>query len=90
MPRHWHAPPSWLPGALCVHSHESGDWHIHNDPYANGFQFTLGTWLRAGGSASTWISASPREQLYRAYRIWLADGRSWREWPVTSRMCGLR
>lgn len=90
MPRNWHAPKAWLPGALCVHSKESGDWHIHNHPYANGFQFMLGTWIRAGGSAATWISASPKEQLYRAYVIWKQDGGSWREWPNTSRACGLR
>lgn len=90
MPRHWHAPAGWLSGALCVHSHESGDWHIHNEPYANGFQFMLGTWIRAGGSASTWVTASPAEQLYRAYVIWRQDGGSWREWPNTSRACGLR
>lgn len=90
VPRWWHAPAWWLPGALCVHSHESGNWHIYNPPYANGFQFTLYTWQSVGGSASNWVSASPREQLYRAWLVWKRDGGSWREWPNTSRMCGLR
>jgi hypothetical protein len=90
VPHGWHAPHAWLVGAICVHSHESGDWHIVNPPYANGFQFTLGTWIRAGGVASSWASASPREQVYRAWIIWRGDSGSWREWPNTSRMCGLR
>ena len=59
---------------------------------------TLSTWLRAGGAAATWVSAPIREQVYRAFVIWRADGLvngkrvapgSWREWPNTSRMCGL-
>lgn len=90
MPRYWHPPADWLRGAMCVHSRESTDWHIHNEPYANGFQFLFGTWTSAGGAAAEWITASPREQLYRAWVVWLRDGRSWREWPNTSRYCGLR
>ena len=90
VPKGWSPGSGWLQGAMCVHSHESTDWHIHNPPYANGFQFMYGTWLSAGGSPSTWITASPREQLYRAWIVWKRDGYSWREWPNTSRMCGLR
>lgn len=93
VPKHWTArfstPRGWYAGALCVHSHESGDWHIHNEPYANGFQFMLGTWLSVGGTVAGWITAPPREQLYRAYLVWKRDGGSWREWPNTSRVCGL-
>ena len=67
-----------------------GSWHVSDPPYANGFQFMLGTWERAGGSSSTWQSATPREQVYRAWRIVVGqDGGSWREWPQTSRACGL-
>lgn len=91
VPKAWRAKKltSWYPGALCIHQHESSDWHIHNEPYAGGFQFMLGTWMRAGGSPSTWFTATPREQFYRAYMIWKQDGGSWREWPNTSRMCGV-
>lgn len=89
MPKGWHAPKTWLAGALCVHSGESGNWHIHNPPYANGFQFMYSTWVSAGGLPSTWISASPLEQIYRAWIVWSRDGQSWREWPNTSRACGL-
>jgi hypothetical protein len=94
MPKHWSArrstPVGWYAGALCIHAHESGNWHIYNRPYANGFQFMLGTWISAGGRPSTWVSASPKEQLYRAFVVWKRDGASWREWPNTSRACGLR
>lgn len=81
-------------GARCVHEHESRDWHIHNPPYANGFQFMLGTWVGAGGSAATWITSSPAEQFYRTFVVYERDlhsgnGNGWREWPNTSRACGL-
>lgn len=89
--RRWPRPPAWwMADAYCVHVHESRDWHISNPPYANGFQFMLGTWESVGGSAASWRWASPAEQFYRAYLVWLRDGRSWREWPNTSRACGLR
>jgi hypothetical protein len=94
--RKWPRPPAWwLPGAWCVHRHESVDFHIHNDPYANGWQFMLGTWENAGGAASTWITASPAEQLYRVWIVYSRDRRTgdhdgWREWPNTARACGLR
>jgi hypothetical protein len=81
--------PSWFrSAALCVHNGESRDWHILNPPYANGMQFTLQSWTAVGGSSSTWQWASPAEQLYRAYRLWLIQG--WGAWPNTSRACGLR
>jgi hypothetical protein len=89
----WAVPHWWWVGAMCVHRHESVLWHIVNSPYAGGMQFELGTWHRAGGNGSSlWAvaRASPREQLYRAWKIWSQDGGSWREWPTTSRMCGLR
>lgn len=50
----------------------------------------LGTWERAGGAATSWVTAPPAEQFYRAWIIWRQDGGSWREWPNTSRACGLR
>lgn len=87
-PAAYGVPASWLAGALCVHRGESTDWHISNPPYANGMQFTLSTWLSVGGAASSWASASPREQLYRAYLLWQSQG--WSPWPNTSRACGLR
>lgn len=81
-------PAWWLPGALCVHRHESTDWHIVNPPYSGGMQFTTYTWQSVGGRGiAAW--ASPAEQLYRAWLVWRRDGGSWREWPNTSRMCGL-
>jgi len=99
----WHAPPSWLVGAICVHEHESGDWHYgpaHHpstgaswNGYYNGFQFTLGTFERA--ERLTGIHADPEwapipVQVRLAYAIWHSDGGSWREWPTSSRLCGLR
>lgn len=84
----WHPPKAWLTGALCIHRHESADWHLVNRPYSGGLQFTDATFQSVGGRgpAASW---SPREQLYRAWLVWLRDGRSWAEWPNTSQACGL-
>ena len=86
--KRWHPDRNWLRGAFCIHRHESINWHIHNHPYANGMQFLLSTWIRAGGRAEWWITAGPREQLYRAYVIWRSHGGSWSEWSTRGR-CGL-
>jgi hypothetical protein len=95
MPRRWHPPSWWLAQALCVHRHESVDWHRAGvdylgrpSPYYGGMQFLVSTWRRAGGIGLP-SSASPREQLYRAWIIWRANGGSWREWG-TAAVCGLR
>ncbi len=90
----WHPDPGWLRGAFCIHNHESVDWHrAYRDwagrpsPYSGGMQFLRSTWQNAGGSGDAW-RWSPREQLYRAYRVWSADGGSWHEWG-TRGSCGL-
>lgn len=96
MPRHWHAPRWWLPQAVCIHEHE-GAWNSigyvnGRATYGGGMQFMLGTWNRVGGrGTSLWdiARASPREQLYRAWLVYLQDHRSWHEWG-TAGMCGLR
>lgn len=83
-----------MAAAACIHRHESADWHRAwttwagaPSPYAGGLQFLESTWRRAGGTGEPW-QWSPREQLYRMYRIWLQDGRSFREWG-TARDCGV-
>ncbi|HMA26108.1 MAG: hypothetical protein ACM33U_08970 [Solirubrobacterales bacterium] len=82
-------------GAVCIHLHESVDWHRrwidwrgHPSPYAGGMQFLQSTWNRAGGRGEPW-QWSPREQYFRAFVIWRAGGGSWREWG-TAAHCGLR
>jgi len=88
MPRDWHAPPWWLAQAVCIHDHE-GAWSDETgNGYSGGMQFTPYTWASVGGQgrASQW---PPREQLYRAWLVYLRDGSSWREWG-TAGMCGLR
>lgn len=93
---HFRFPPGWLHDAFCIHQHESVDWHRrwvdwagHPSSYAGGMQFTEQTWESAGGSGEPW-QWSPREQLYRAYVRWHADGGRWAvEWG-TAGACGLR
>jgi hypothetical protein len=84
----WRVPAWFRQQALCVHHGESIDWHIVNPPYTGGMQFMDGTWQRVGGRGRA-SDASPGEQIFRAFLIWKQDGGSWREWPRTSRACGL-
>lgn len=84
---------------MCIHRHESvnwflayRDWRGNPSPYSGGMQFLRSTWERAGGTGHAYQWA-PREQLYRAWRIyrlyrtsWRAG--SWREWGTAGK-CGL-
>jgi hypothetical protein len=97
----WRPPAGWIGHAWCLHRHESTDWHRawvdwRGAPsrYAGGMQFLQSTWQRAGGRGEPW-QWSPREQLYRVYRIWdMADGvrgnrrGGFGEWG-TAKACGL-
>jgi hypothetical protein len=90
VPQAWRAAdrPGWFRDALCVHRRE-GAWSSNTgNGYYGGLQFTLSTWRRVGGPSRPDL-VRPREQLYRAWLVWLSDGRSWREWG-TAAACGLR
>lgn len=89
----WDPPRGFLQQSFCIHNHESVDWYRayidwrgQPSDYSGGMQFTLSTWRRAGGTGHPhqW---RPREQVYRAYRIWRLT-RSWSEWGSRHR-CGL-
>ena len=81
-------PTWWYPQAMCIHRHE-GAWNADTgNGYYGGMQFTLYTWRSVGGTGDP-ARASPREQLRRAYYVWVRDGHSWREWG-TRGLCGLR
>lgn len=92
--KRWHPPRWWYLQAVCIHRHESirwflagVDWAGRPSPYFGGFQFLASTWWRAGGRGlpHEW---APREQYYRAWRIWSANRGSWREWG-TAQVCGV-
>ena len=90
MPTNWSArnstPAGWYETALCIH-HREGAWNANTgNGYYGGLQFLLGTWHSVGGIQRPDLAA-PREQLYRAYLVWLRDGRSWVEWG-TRGLCG--
>ena len=101
-PHVWHASAWFLNAALCIHRGESGDFHYGPsrhprtrtwNGYYNGWQFTSSTWQRANRllhrhDDPQW--SSPRIQLWHVWAIWHDDGGSFREWPDTSRACGLR
>lgn len=98
MPKHWHASSDWLAQATCIHGHEGAWPDATGNGYEGGMQFLASTYASVGGHvaydryghAVHWASLdTPREQLYRAWLVYLRDGRSWREWG-TAGACGLR
>ena len=93
----WQPSASWLAQAQCVHVHE-GPWNANTgNGYFGGMQFAAQTWTRVHGSAQAAFlhpgdpafpfTASPREQLHRAWIVWLQDGRSWRSWGAAGAVC---
>lgn len=91
--RTWDVPDSIAGGS------GEGGWRTVNG-YGGGLQFTLGTWNRAAAmsagavpfamSQSSIAAQPPATQIYAAFLIVRQDGWSWREWPNTSRACGLQ
>jgi Transglycosylase-like domain len=88
---------AWLEQARCVHLRE-GAWTANSgNGYFGGMQFMASTWRRAGGKpdpafshpgdARYPFSASPTEQLYRAWLVWKADGGTWRSWGAVGAAC---
>ena len=93
-------PSSWLKGAMCVHRHESVDWHRTTDwlgrPSVDhgGMQIDVGTWGRLAPASfpRSPADASPHQQLIVAYRIWLANGHRFggHQWFHSAAACGLQ
>jgi Transglycosylase-like domain len=91
---HW-----WVRQALCIHRHESLDWHRTTDwrgyPSRDqgGMQIDVGTWAAhaPAGFHGDPAAASPREQLVVAFWIWRANGRRFGggQWPYSSTACGV-
>ncbi len=96
VPPTWHAPTWWLEQAACIRSHEGWWTAATGNTYEGAFQFKRSTWESLGGAVDSnghWASvASPKEQNYRAWLNWNANGQRWGngQWPTSSRMCGLR
>jgi hypothetical protein len=90
----WSPSAAWLSQARCVHVKEGG-WSANTgNGFFGGFQFSAGTWRSVGGKADpaftqtgTPFSASPREQLYRAWLLWKRDGGTWRSWGAVGASC---
>ncbi|MEI8051966.1 MAG: transglycosylase family protein [Actinomycetes bacterium] len=88
-------PAGFVREALCIHHWETrghpdpGAWHLDTgNGQSGGLQFSHYTWRSVGGRGEAWM-ASRREQIYRAWVVYLRDGRSWREW-TTAPLCHLR
>ena len=93
----WRPSASWLAQAQCVHLHEA-PWSANTgNGYFGGMQFAPQTWERVGGQVHPAFfhpgdpafpfTVSPREQLHRAWLVWLRDGRSWRSWGAVGVVC---
>ena len=90
-------PRWWLTQALCIHRHESTDWHSTTDwrgyPSVNhgGMQINISTWAHWAprGFPLEPAAASPHEQLVVAFRIWSANGHRFGggQWPYSSLAC---
>jgi hypothetical protein len=90
----WSPSPDWLAQARCVHAKEGGWTANSGNGYFGGMQFSAGTWRSVGGKPNpaftrpgTPFSASPQEQLYRAWLLWKRDGGSWRSWGAVGASC---
>jgi hypothetical protein len=91
----WSPSPDWLAQAQCVHAKEGG-WRTNTgNGFFGGMQFSAGTWRSVGGKTDpafthpgTPFSASPQEQLYRAWLLWKRDGGTWRSWGAVGASCG--
>src|SRR5215475_10485678 len=44
----WYVPGWWKAQALCIHRHESTDWHQRGH-HRGGMQFSFSTWASVGG-----------------------------------------
>jgi hypothetical protein len=88
---------AWLAQARCVHAHE-GPWTANTgNGYFGGMQFSKQTWMRLNGrplpafthpgNPAFPFTATPAEQLHRAWLLWLRDGRSWRSWGAVGAAC---
>lgn len=92
--RTWDVPDGYAGGS------GEGAWTDVSGSYGGGLQFTLGTYNRAAdlsggrlpraGSNAAIAGLSVESQIFAAFLIVTQDGGSWREWPQTSRACGLR
>jgi len=89
---YWRTSKTWSNG--------EGSWTgTVGNLYGGGMSFMVGTYNRAAGlsrgavafvaSTSGIAARSPAEQLLATWMIVQQDGGSWREWPQTSRACGL-
>lgn len=92
-----HPSAAWLVQAQCVHRLE-GPWNANTgNGYFGGMQFSPQTWKRVHGSPTPAFrhpgdpafpfTVSPREQLQRAWLLWLTDGQSWRSWGAAGAAC---
>jgi hypothetical protein len=85
---------------MCIHRHESVNWHQTTDWLGypsedhGGMQIAVGTWdeMAPRNFPREPAAATPHEQLVVAYRIWLANGHRFggNQWPLSSLACGVR
>jgi hypothetical protein len=88
---------AWMLQARCIHAKE-GAWVANTgNGFFGGMQFKAPTWRSVGGKADPAFghpgdprfpfSASPEEQLYRAWLLWKRDGGTWKSWGPVGTSC---
>lgn len=92
-------PGWWIREAMCIHRHESVDWHRTTDwlgrPSVDhgGMQINLGTWdeMAPRDYPREPAAATPHEQLEVAHRIWLSNGDRFggNQWSISAADCGV-
>ncbi|HVA30494.1 MAG TPA: transglycosylase family protein [Gaiellaceae bacterium] len=93
----WHPGRGWLAQAQCIHLKEAAWTANTGNGYFGGMQFMAATWRHVGGKADPAFahpgdpaypfSATPAEQLYRAWRLWRRDHGTWRSWGSVGASC---
>ena len=92
---HW-----WVSEAMCIHRHESTNWHRHHATGAatprvdhGGMQIAVGTWLSLApkGFPREPAAASPHEQLSSPTGSGASNGHRFggSQWPYSSIACGV-
>jgi hypothetical protein len=93
----WAPPAAWVAQARCVHRHEA-PWNANTgNGYFGGMQFSMQTWrtlkganlaaFKHPGDPGVPFTASPTEQLYRAWLLWTRDDGSWKSWGAVGAAC---
>jgi hypothetical protein len=87
-------PGWWVKEAMCIHSHESIDWHLGGPSVdRGGMQIDIRTWsaFAPPGFPRVPEAATPHQQLVVSYLVWLKNGNRFggNQWPTSAALCSV-